>query len=905
MEKHISNVKINAGIPNSPPFYEPPLRKTSAEIINEAKAILTGTSKMDSCTGTNVRPLYTERPFTPKEKDRIFFGKKTRKNNRPPSSFSLRYLQDQTELIMPATVVECNTEMETENILMKADRRNFVNNNNNIYDMSKFNENKIFNLEVKEFFPQKLKLPALESIRTTPKTKKNYKSLISFETVSDANSNYRSGEKQNDEYKRNAFSSPQERTNFSDNRSEGSFSKMSRQNSISTCLTLQPRNLDKLFGNKQIIENSETLFEKTEPLEPFKNLSVQELLDVLNCEEQQNNENHEYTVKLLKILYQCLQEEQLSNNKISSTLKITILKCLYRYVEAENQKLLINVAKILLLLKVTGNNLSGVCKLIFKVSKNVDNDLLFLEEKILDLFLDALGRSSPLEDAEACIYGYGAIKFLTTNLEIVENLLNLGILPLIVLHMKIINNAKVENNRNQDQINNVLFQITGALRNLASNEANCENFITTGAITQLCTSLKLFLNDFDIISTTSRNLSCLSSLDKCCNEISECDHLYATAIEILEKYAGNEEIIVRVAYTLGNTVARNDSARTKLYRVKNCTRVLIKLWRLYLELTLKRCSMKCDTREAGENYTVDVMIKIIRIIANLSMNATIGKDISKNFGVQLIDELLKVLISNPFKRNDDLVLSVLTTLNNISYYYIDIEEDVFYTKEVEIMDALREYITGKNKENKLEAMRTLGNLSRSKITRSYIVRNGIMDILTEYLCEDDRELLETTIGVFVNLMSDSPGKEAFRKKDGVTKLTEILRKHGQQDWNLSTLVCQTIWNYCIDVTNFYDFMSDNELETLMTLLADRLDEEKLFGIKDVTGNAEICSSAEFLVWEEFAFVATNLLEKIEHFLELLETSSIQLSTKDNSKKDASVNVKNTTDSSTNLSFATW
>lgn len=37
-------------------------------------------------------------------------------------------------------------------------------------------------------------------------------------------------------------------------------------------------------------------------------------------------------------------------------------------------------------LKVTGNNLSGVCKLIFKVAKNDKNDYLFFQKDLLGKF---------------------------------------------------------------------------------------------------------------------------------------------------------------------------------------------------------------------------------------------------------------------------------------------------------------------------------------------------------------------------------------------------------------------------------------------------------------------------------------------------------------------------------------
>lgn len=55
--------------------------------------------------------------------------------------------------------------------------------------------------------------------------------------------------------------------------------------------------------------------------------------------------------------------------------------------------------------------------------------------------MEALGRASPLEDAEACIYGYGALKFLTMNSELLKTALKLGALELMVLHVKIVNNA--------------------------------------------------------------------------------------------------------------------------------------------------------------------------------------------------------------------------------------------------------------------------------------------------------------------------------------------------------------------------------------------------------------------------------------------------------------------------------
>lgn len=51
--------------------------------------------------------------------------------------------------------------------------------------------------------------------------------------------------------------------------------------------------------------------------------------------------------------------------------------------------------------------------MIFKVARNEQNDYLFYDGDLLELLIDGLGRASPLEDPEACIYGYGSIRFLT------------------------------------------------------------------------------------------------------------------------------------------------------------------------------------------------------------------------------------------------------------------------------------------------------------------------------------------------------------------------------------------------------------------------------------------------------------------------------------------------------------
>lgn len=80
-----------------------------------------------------------------------------------------------------------------------------------------------------------------------------------------------------------------------------------------------------------------------------------------------------------------------------------------------------------------------------------------------ELLIDGLGRASPIDDAEACIYGYGAVRFLAnavvsansngrrssmpTNASMKRHktlscrLIQHGAIPLLCLHLQMINEA--------------------------------------------------------------------------------------------------------------------------------------------------------------------------------------------------------------------------------------------------------------------------------------------------------------------------------------------------------------------------------------------------------------------------------------------------------------------------------
>lgn len=171
---------------------------------------------------------------------------------------------------------------------------------------------------------------------------------------------------------RKAFSSPQENTTFDE------ITPPIKQKNLSECLLLGPQNLDKIFENKHIIASSETLFSQgsyfnrdvrkprhkitksfsvLEMCDNMKERTFDDVLDLLNSEQYRNNDG--VTINLLNELYDCMEKEKMIAVHVGSKTKIHILKCLYKYVESQNEQLLLNIGRIIL--AVSGEFCVGRC----------------------------------------------------------------------------------------------------------------------------------------------------------------------------------------------------------------------------------------------------------------------------------------------------------------------------------------------------------------------------------------------------------------------------------------------------------------------------------------------------------------------------------------------------------------
>lgn len=543
------------------------------------------------------------------------------------------------------------------------------------------------------------------------------------------------------------------------------------------------------------------------------------------------------------------------------------LGALYGLVECNSPKILLAVARVVLALGVTGSNLTGACKLVFKVARNEVNDSLFIDSDVPELLVEALGKVTPTADGEpeAAIYGYGAIRFLATansntlskkteNAEsktikvskhksLAYRLVKHGIIQLMIVHLQLLNEfgstAKLSG-----QPLHALYQLSGALRVLSGSPifAQIINMRHSRAMSideedthleiagkHLVKAAEICMDEIEVQTNIIRTLSILSDVEICCEFMAgDAGRLGILFGPIALNYGhGMPEkplgIISRLGYILGNIMARHDEARLEFFDNDAAMEYVLNTLEFY-------SNQQFDIKNNYGDTVMDVLIKLIRVIANMSVNAEVGYGLGMRPPLGVV--LLSILLEAKELKSDDameLVLATLAALHNLSYYQTGTEEITvnhpgsIVERVKDISSTLCAILNNGPQIAKNEAARVLGNMTRNATARQSFCSSNGMKVLVKCLQSNDNELIETSCGVLVNLLSDWERRAPFKELRGIRLLRETLEKSALDDnWLLAGITCQAFWNFLIDSSNIVDSLGENEADLLAGDLAEFL-----------------------------------------------------------------------------------
>ena len=269
---------------------------------------------------------------------------------------------------------------------------------------------------------------------------------------------------------------------------------------------------------------------------------LQQLLETLK---ESYHADKSTIIDQLQSLYKFIEDNK--SRKFLGKKKSDVIKIISGFVDTDIPDILILLVQILLSLQVRKQNLATAYKLVFKIAREADNDQCFITSDALDLLINSIALACPVNDSEALVYGYGALKFLTMNSLTREKLRSMGILDLVLLHLKLICEAKSER-RVTDETSHVLFQLTGVIRNLVNDVDTQRKLVGMGGVSQVSRCLKLFMTDLDVVCNIARTVSVMSSDDEACAAIAEDPDFTSTAVSVLNKYPGRQDIVVRLTY---------------------------------------------------------------------------------------------------------------------------------------------------------------------------------------------------------------------------------------------------------------------------------------------------------------------------------------------------------------------
>lgn len=92
-----------------------------------------------------------------------------------------------------------------------------------------------------------------------------------------------------------------------------------------------------------------------------------------------------------------------------------------------------------------------------------------------------------------------------------------------------------------------------------------------------------------------------------------------------------------------------------------------------------------------------------------------------------------------------------------------------------------------------EVARVLGNMTRSSVARNAFCTAGGMKLLVANLSSNDFDVIGTSCGVLVNLLSDWERRAPFRELRGPLFMRDVLQRAAtNNDWLLASITCQVI-----------------------------------------------------------------------------------------------------------------
>ena len=594
-------------------------------------------------------------------------------------------------------------------------------------------------------------------------------------------------------------------------------------------------------------------------------------------------------------------------------------------------------------------------RLLFSLSKSKKHDELFRKERIIHTLLELLSgeagedrrrRTKKNRPRKARVrfkldiltYATGTLKNVCTlNKDNQKLMATQGAITTLGSMMTAA--SKGYQGPHEKQVAQLLIQITGTLRNLSGDKRHLKQFWTARVVQTLChivctfpmTHSELMLNIVRILSKLSLHAAGRSRIAG-----EESDDNGQQTLEALltlcNKYKNHNAMLVRTFFVLGNLTAgaSDDNRRILADALIKCDddeedddddndsqdvepnstpgyksgiTTLSNLLALHT-VNLIKASFVISEETIKPKETAEVLVKIVRLIANMSIAAGPGNRFARSSGIKTLVTLLADVKGIEY---EELQLNVVSAISNLSFYAIpgnhhDGGDDKKVSASLHFMETEGEKVINlmtqlllenDQEEGILEASRAFANFSRCPKLRDYLSVTRSDEIFVLLLEHENRDIVMSVCGVLMNLAACDEGKKLIRSKDtqGINKLLSVIRDAGTNDLEMSTLACKVLHNSCLDGGNTASVDSlgggsmirkiCNSLDELVDVVEDIVNDEEEEEQEDEYGDNENDLELE----RHFLEVGSSLLKLLSGFTISSEDELVPLSGVEEEEED--------------------
>lgn len=287
--------------------------------------------------------------------------------------------------------------------------------------------------------------------------------------------------------------------------------------------------------------------------------------------------------------------------------------------------------------------------------------------------------------------------------------------------------------------------------------------------------MALFPANVELLTNISRILAKLTLHGSACEAYSRSDAHIQQIARTLGSGIDSAPLVLRLAFVLGNFTAKSD--RLRIVFAFDCEgtalapQLMGKFWRQDRQLARIE-GEKGQGKAQGLQEVEDVLVKVVRLIANIAISSSAGATLASSSAV--VDPLLDMLGSKRIGDSEELVLNVVAAITNLLFY--DVPSNLLFQDDNKklLCRLFRPLLLESyNVEALVETARALGNLSRHSDARRSMSELRLDEILVILLDHDDRDLVFYVCGALVNLAADS---ECTTRLTSVCPLIPKLRK---------------------------------------------------------------------------------------------------------------------------------